>query len=414
MGKMTREKLTVEALRKAKPKARRYRLWDADVPGLFVSVSPNGIKSFNVQWSRTGCKSIGKFSGMTIEAARVRARGILADAAEKGTPGVAAKKAAVATFKAFMDDHYAPWVEAERKAGKATVANIRAQFSDFDAKPLTAITPLAIEKFKAKRMRGDADEGIKGVSPTTVNRDLDRIRAALGKAVEWGMLPVNPLAGVKRSKVEDESRVRFLNAAEEARLRAALATREDERRRRRASGIAHAVARHREPLPPFADDEYTDHVAPLVLLAMNTGLRRGELLGLAWAAVDRQAKRIKVTAATAKSQRVRYVPLNSEAATVIERLHKHAANKTGLVFAGGEGAPMTHIKRSWASLMAAAQLEDFHFHDLRHHFASKLVMAGVDLYAVKELLGHSDFEMTQRYAHLSAEHKAAAVERLVS
>ena len=64
---------------------------------------------------------------------------------------------------------------------------------------------------------------------------------------------------------------------------------------------------------------------------------------------------------------------------------------------------MTHIKRSWASLVAAAELENFHFHDCRHHFASKLVMAGVDLYAVKELLGHSDFAMTQRYAHLSDE-----------
>ena len=85
--------------------------------------------------------------------------------------------------------------------------------------------------------------------------------------------------------------------------------------------------------------------------------------------------------------------------TVIERLHKHAINKSGLVFAGAKGSAMTHVKRSWAGLVTAAKLDDFHFHDLRHHFASRLVMAGVDLYAVKELLGHTDFAMTQRYAH---------------
>lgn len=74
---------------------------------------------------------------------------------------------------------------------------------------------------------------------------------------------------------------------------------------------------------------------------------------------------------------------------------------------------MTNINKSWAALCTAAELDDFHFHDCRHHFASKLAMAGVDLYTIKELLGHSDFAMTQRYAHLAAEHKAAAVAVLV-
>ena len=66
------------------------------------------------------------------------------------------------------------------------------------------------------------------------------------------------------------------------------------------------------------------------------------------------------------------------------------------------------------ALVKLAKLADFHFHDCRHHFASRLVMSGTDLYTVKELLGHSNFDMTQRYAHLSPEHKAAAVERLVA
>lgn len=390
--------------RRLTPRDGRYEV-RTDLKGLLLIVHPSGVKTWVVQWARGRRVTLDHFPIMTPAAAREQALEVLRQASRDGAP--AAAKPRATTFKDFMNKHYAPWVTAERKAGAATVANIKAQFSDFDNKPLTEITAWAVERFKARRIKA-------GTSPVTVNRDLDRIRAALNKAVEWNLLPANPLAGVKRSKVEDEARVRYLDADEERRLREALARREEERRRRRLSGIAHAVARHREPLPAFADDEYTDHVLPLVLLAMNTGLRRGELLGLAWEAIDRKAKRIKVTAATAKSQRVRYVPLNSEAAGVVERLHKHAANKSGLVFAGSEGEAMTHVKRSWESLMTAAGVEDFHFHDLRHHFASRLVMAGVDLYAVKELLGHSDFGMTQRYAHLSAEHKAQAVEKLVA
>ena len=78
------------------------------------------------------------------------------------------------------------------------------------------------------------------------------------------------------------------------------------------------------------------------------------------------------------------------------------------------GEPLTDVKKAWASLMKRAKLTAFRFHDLRHTFASKLVMAGVDLNTVRELLGHSDIAMTLRYAHLAPEHKANAVERLVS
>jgi integrase len=407
MATRNRRKLTQEAIRLTPVRAKRYRIWDTAVPGLFVSVQPSGVKSFNVQWSRTRSKSIGKFPGMTLEAARTQAHDILSDTAKHGTPAAAARTTKVETFGDYITEHYAPWAVAETKSGKATVANIRAQFGKlFDSRPLTDITAWQIEKFKAKRLKA-------GIKPATVNRDLDRIRAALTKAVEWKLLPVNPLATVKRSKVEEEDRIRYLDAAENARLRKAIAHREVERRRQRASGNAWAAARGRQLRPEWAPGEFTDHLAPLVLLALNTGLRRGELFGLTWEAVDLARSQLRVTAATAKSRRARHVPLNSEARDVIQRLKKHS-DGVGLIFRSASGARMTHINRSWAGLVKAAKLVNFHFHDCRHHFASRLVMSGADLYVVKELLGHSDFAMTQRYAHLSPEHKAAAVEKLVA
>ena len=85
----------------------------------------------------------------------------------------------------------------------------------------------------------------------------------------------------------------------------------------------------------------------------------------------------------------------------------------GLVFPGKNGKRFNNIRRSWAGVLDAAKISGFRLHDLRHTFASRLVMAGVDLNTVRELLGHSDYSMTLRYAHLAPEHKAAAVARLV-
>jgi len=74
--------------------------------------------------------------------------------------------------------------------------------------------------------------------------------------------------------------------------------------------------------------------------------------------------------------------------------------------------PVEDPKRAWAALMIAAKIKNFRFHDTRHDFASRLAMAGVDLYTIAELLGHAGLTMTKRYAHLAPEHKAAAVEKL--
>jgi integrase len=157
-----------------------------------------------------------------------------------------------------------------------------------------------------------------------------------------------------------------------------------------------------------------DHVTPIVLLALNTGLRKGEIFGLTWGDVNLVGAMVTVRGEGAKSGQTRYVPLNAEALKVISEWQAGGA-ADDLVFPGrGDGEPLDDIKKGWAPIVKAAKLEQFTFHDLRHTFASKLVMAGVDLNTVRELLGHADIKMTLRYAHLAPEHKAAAVAKLVA
>lgn len=399
MPKIIRVALTRQMVESAKPGDADYRLWDAKVTGLALRVYRSGRRTYEVHWARNKATALGDAGVLTLEGAREAARRVLGEVAQHGAPLAKLKPSASArlTFGAFLDAHYAPYVRSANRAGEATVANLRAQFGDLLSKGLADITRADFDRFKAQRLSA-------GIHPSTVNRDLDRLKAALTMAVAWGHLEANPLQGVKRIRRDIEDRVRYLTPDEERRLREALQRRETRRRQERASGDAWKAERDMEPLGAFG--AYTDHLMPLVLLAINTGLRRGELTALRWTDIDLPGRRLKVRAASAKSGRLRHVPLNAEAYAVVEVMHRES------------GAPklfdVQTFRKAWLALLDDAGIEDFRFHDLRHTFASKLVMAGVDLNTVRELLGHSDIKMTLRYAHLAPEHKAAAVALLTA
>jgi integrase len=151
----------------------------------------------------------------------------------------------------------------------------------------------------------------------------------------------------------------------------------------------------------------------MVLVSLNTGLRYGELTGLEWSAIDFRAKVLTVRGATAKGAKTRHVPMNAEALGVLKRWRAQTDGK-GLVFRNGDGSRIGTVKTAWLRLLADAKVADFRWHDLRHSFASKLVQRGVDLVVVRELLGHGDFALTLRYAHLEPKQKAEAVARLAA
>lgn len=399
------KKLSPAIVESARPEAEPYRVWDTVVPQLHLRVQPSGIKSFNVQWSRTSSRSLGKWPGVTVESARTKAKALLVETDQHGAPLAVIEAAKPETERpialgGFIEQHYAPWAQAHQKAGQATVDALAAVWGDLYGRELREVSAFDVERVKSKRLKA-------GRKPATVNRDLDRIRSVLSRAVEWGFLAAHPLKSVKRAKGADNSRVRYLTGAEEKRLRAALARREAERRAHRESGNAWCKERGGDGRPMWPADGFTDHLMPLVLLALNTGLRRGELLALEWRSVNFGTCVLTVEAGNAKSSKARHVPLNIEALEVLTRWRRQSTG--ALVFPGAEGERMGHVNTSWEALTAAAKLVDFRFHDLRHSFASRLVMAGVDLNTVRELLGHADLKMTLRYAHLAPKKLADAV-----
>jgi integrase len=280
------------------------------------------------------------------------------------------------------------------------VARVKATFPDLLQKRLHEITPWAVERWRAHRHRA-------GILPTTTNRDLDSLRSVLTKAVEWNIISAHPLRSVKRTRVDAIGRLGYLSEEEEARLRKELKRREHRHREGRASFNRWREERGLARLPDYGC--YADHLHPIVLLALNTELRRRELFSLRWRDVDLVRSLLTVRGSDAKSGKTQHVPLNEEARTVLRSWRADLSEVGDLVFPGPTGERMQTLKTAWGTLAEAAGLTNFTFHDLRHTFASHLVQRGVDLNTVRELLGHADIRMTLRYSHLAPEHKAAAV-----
>ena len=150
-----------------------------------------------------------------------------------------------------------------------------------------------------------------------------------------------------------------------------------------------------------------NHLRPMVVVALNTGMRRGEIFNLEWNHIDFNQEIIYIL--DSKSGEKREVPMNEAVQKALLNLKEVVSSR--YVFPGKKGR-YTTVKTAFHSTLRRARIENFRFHDLRHTFASNLIMRGINLKTVQELLGHKTFTMTLRYAHLSPDHKKAAVDIL--
>lgn len=283
-----------------------------------------------------------------------------------------------ALFDDLLND-YRTWAKRE---GRAIIKGTRCYerlLDSFGGKRADGITLAEVERFKhalAER-----------VSVATVNRNLTLLRAIFNRGIRHGRIESSPMRAMKLDK-ENNWRRRVLSAVEEPRLMHALPKR----------------------------------LRPLAVAALHTGMRLGELLALTWKDIDLAAGTITIR--EAKSGEGRIAWMSPVAIATLKTLRRHqirggsaGGNLTTMreryVFQEARGSARTSLWRDWHPALRKAKIADLHFHDLRHTYASRLVSDGVDLYTVKTLLGHKTMRMTERYAHVAADHLRQAVARLV-
>lgn len=266
---------------------------------------------------------------------------------------------------------------AERSPRKSAMSQVRDRslskhlLDFFGDTPLAGISRKWVGKYKAKRR-------IEGAAPSTLNKEVGLLKNAFNLAVkEWEWIVVNPISSVSLEPVHDQ-RDRWLTPKEEEVLLSA------------------------SPL----------WLKEIILFALNTGMRLGEIIHLRWQNVD--LERGTISLIRSKNHLRTTVPINSRVFELLITKKKNAG--VDYVFCSKVGTLLfdRNLKRAFILARKKAGLGDVRFHDLRHTFATRLVQNGVDLYRVQRLLGHKTHVMTQRYAHHYPESLRSAVKVLES
>jgi integrase len=267
-------------------------------------------------------------------------------------------------FEDFADE-YLRVHSASHKSYRGDFDNIKTLKRYFCGRYLHEVTSLDVERFKAERA--------KEVSHATINRALAVLKSMYNRAIDWQKISNNPVKSVKLFK-ENNHRLRYLEKEEIRRLL----------------------------------NNCSGHTKDIVLFALFTGCRKGEILNLKWTDCDFRRELIRLT--KTKNSEVRTIPMSAQVKSVLIKRRKHPSSP--YIFCKADGTPYGDIKTGFWTAVRKSGIINFRFHDLRHTFASHLVMSGVDLNTVRELLGHKSLKMTLRYSHLSPGHKKQAVDIL--
>jgi integrase len=407
-------KLSTTTIKTFGAENKAYEVVDAEIKGFLMRVQPTGRRTFYFSYRTSAGKrkrmKIGVLgSGKTIAQARVDATEFAAKTAkgidiqnEKSTDKRKAKELIENTLNLFIQNQYTSWVLANLKTGQYTLDIVNRSFPDYLQLPMSEVDVKQIDQWRTDKLNS-------GMKATSINRAVNALRAILTKAVEWGVIPDHPLAKLKALKVDAGKKVRYLSRDEEAQLYTALAQRDMELKEGRSRGNDFRQVRGYPLLDSLDECAYGDRMTPLIILSLKTGMRRGELFDVEWSEIDLSNKVITVRGETAKSSKTRHIPLSPMAYEAISSWKKQAKLTGGRVFPAKNGGRLDNVKKSWSSILKSAGIQSFRWHDMRHDFASQMVMKGVPLNTVRELCGHADLNTTLRYAHLAPDHKADAI-----
>lgn len=244
---------------------------------------------------------------------------------------------------------------------------------------LSDVTPSLIAEYRDLLLK---EVGLRGKkrSPASTNRYMAALSHAFSIAVkEWGWVDDSPMRKVTKPK-EPRGRVRFLG--------------DDER----------------ETLLAACKKDKDSFLYPIVILALSTGARKSEILGLTWGDIDLNRK-VAILHKTKNDER-RALPLAGHALDEIKKLASIRRIDTNLLFPDVNGKKPVLIRPAWERVLKECGITDFRFHDLRHSAASYLAMSGASLAEIAEVLGHKTLQMVKRYSHLSEQHTAGVVARM--
>ena len=263
----------------------------------------------------------------------------------------------------------------KKRSAERDVRIARHLYRFLSGREVESLTATDIHFYIAERRRNR-------IKDTTIRRELALLSSAINHArTWWDWKLLNPVAG--RRPTQGKGRVRWLSRTDARRL---------------------IQAAESEPRAP--------HLADFIRLALHTGMRKGELLGLEWGRVGLPEGLIYLEPHHTKTGERRTVPLNGVARAALvnlARFRAHYCPGSPWVFGNKNGERIQDIKKGFATACQRAEIKDFHPHDLRHTCAAWLVSAGVPLPEVRDLLGHRSVQMTERYAHLAPDNVRAAV-----
>lgn len=377
-------KRTIDAL---EPMGRAYVVWDAEIPGFGVRISPRGRRSFLFRYRVGGGRRgrdrepvIGVYGALTPDEARKIARAWAAEVAAGGDPAqTRAQVRDAPTMSEVFDRYLAEHAELHKKP--ASVIEDRRVIATFLRPELGAMKVGEVTRAAVSRLHREKAE-----TPYSANRMLALLSKVFNLAEAWELRPdgSNPCRHVARFK--EHRRERFLSEKDAARLGAVLAQ------------VERGELRSADGWTPSPE------VVPIIRLLIFTGARRGEVLGLRWEWIDLKAGRARLPDSKTGAKVLFLAP---PAVEILSELWRTSDRPE--VFPGRTGAPpLTALKRAWPVIRETAELPGVRLHDLRHSFASVGAAAGLSLPMIGALLGHREVATTARYAHLSDDPQRAA------
>ncbi|MDA1099459.1 MAG: site-specific integrase [Proteobacteria bacterium] len=368
-------KLTKQIIASAKAQDRESIVWDGEVPGLGLRVTPRGAKSFILKTRIGGGRSapikkptLGKVGDLTLDQARVKARAwkvLAADGIDPGRHKVEMGRTVADLCAEYLEVH------APRKRSSG----------DDQAKIKQHILPRLGRRLIRDVTFSDVERLHRSMreAPYAANRTMALLSKMFSLAIKWEWTDRNPASGIER--YPEERRERFLGPEEIGRLSSAL------------QNLVASAARPSE----------AQKVADALRLLMLTGARRSEVLSATWSMFDLETGVWTKPSSHTKQKKEHRVPLSPPAIQLLTGI-KDQGDGSEYVFpsrARSKHPHMTELKSSWAKVCKLADLEGVRIHDLRHTYASILVSGGATLPLIGALLGHTQVQTTQRYAHLA-------------